>query len=343
MTKRPTITDLAEASGVSVATVDRVLNGRKTVREGTALRVLEAARSIGFHAAPLLQKRILDDVPTFKIGLLLLQESDFYLNFKTMAEALALEERRMNIRLTVAFLPSSQPADIVLAVEKMAERVQAIGLVSIDHPRVTEVVESVKQRGIPVFALLSDFAQGVRESYIGPNNLKVGRTAGWMISRGLQGRQGEIALFVGGHRWHGHELRETGFRAYFRENRPDLTLLETQVNLDTAKLSYEATLSLLKRHPTLAGIYCAGGGREGIIDAIRDEGRVGSVEIVANELTDFSRRAMADGVLSLVIDTPIRAICTELFDLALRAVTRGPGQSSGQVFLPMNLVLPESI
>jgi len=40
MGRRPTIADLAEAAGVSVATVDRVLNARHPVREATAERVL---------------------------------------------------------------------------------------------------------------------------------------------------------------------------------------------------------------------------------------------------------------------------------------------------------------
>ena len=48
MVKRPTIQDLADASGVSVATVDRVLNGRHRVREETARRVYSAAASIGY-------------------------------------------------------------------------------------------------------------------------------------------------------------------------------------------------------------------------------------------------------------------------------------------------------
>ena len=41
-----------EARAVSIATVDRVLNGRERVREETARRVYEAARRIGYHAAP---------------------------------------------------------------------------------------------------------------------------------------------------------------------------------------------------------------------------------------------------------------------------------------------------
>ena len=54
LSRRPTIANVAEAAGVSVATVDRVLNARHSVRETTAERVLAAAEAIGFHAAPLL-------------------------------------------------------------------------------------------------------------------------------------------------------------------------------------------------------------------------------------------------------------------------------------------------
>ncbi|EFG2885986.1 LacI family transcriptional regulator, partial [Escherichia coli] len=39
---RPTVHDVARAAGVSLATVDRVINGREGVREATVLRV-EAA------------------------------------------------------------------------------------------------------------------------------------------------------------------------------------------------------------------------------------------------------------------------------------------------------------
>jgi LacI family transcriptional regulator len=43
MAKRPTIPTWPQASGVSVATVDRVFNSRLPVREETARRVYEAA------------------------------------------------------------------------------------------------------------------------------------------------------------------------------------------------------------------------------------------------------------------------------------------------------------
>ncbi len=43
-----TLADIAREARVGVATVDRVLNKRAAVKESTALRVLEAARRLGF-------------------------------------------------------------------------------------------------------------------------------------------------------------------------------------------------------------------------------------------------------------------------------------------------------
>jgi LacI family transcriptional regulator len=47
---RPTIKDVAEGAGVSIATVSRALNDKGDVSDGTRERVLEVARSVGYSA-----------------------------------------------------------------------------------------------------------------------------------------------------------------------------------------------------------------------------------------------------------------------------------------------------
>ena len=84
-------------------------------------------------------------------------------------------------------------------------------------------------------------------------------------------RPGKVAVFVGSHRFHGQEMREIGFRSYFREYAPELDLVETLVNLETRGIAHEATLDLLQRHPDIVGFYVAGGGMEGAISALREE------------------------------------------------------------------------
>lgn len=343
MARRATISDVAREAGVSVATVDRVLNGRERVREATALKVFEAAQRIGYHAAPLIASRIQAELPLRRFGFVLHKERQaFYKNF--VAEILRAVAAAPGIRgeAVIEFAPSQAPSDFARLMRGMKGRVDAVGATAVTHHEVTGAVEELKADGIPCFALLNDFAQGVRQTYVGLNNLKVGRIAASMIAMAVH-RPGKVAVFVGGYRWHGHELRETGFRSYFREYAPHVTVLDTLVNLETRQLTYEATLDLLDRHPDLRGIYCAGGGMEGAIAALREARQPGDVALVVNELTPESRAALLDRYVVLAICTPLSRLCTDVVSLMNAAVEQGISELSGQYFLQPELQLPESV
>jgi LacI family transcriptional regulator len=343
MASRPTIQDLAKAANVSVATVDRVLNGRHKVREDTARRVYDAANAIGFHALSLLRQRLYEGLPTYKLGFVLQKpEQHFYQAFAREIEVAVQNSQGMRGVMQIEFSSSQTPSELATKLREVGSRNQAVAMASPDYPALTVVVEELKGKDVPVFSLLSDFASGVREGYVGLNNRKAGRTAAWMIAR-MAKRPGKVAVFVGSHRFHGHELREIGFRSYFRENAPDFEVLDTLVNLETSQITHEATLDLLHRHPDLIGFYVAGGGMEGAISAIREEGLNGKYLVAVNELTPESRSALADEVVMLAITTPLPSLCRELVRLMVSAIENGPASVPGQTFLPFEMYVPENI
>lgn len=341
--RRPTTADLAREAGVSVATVDRVLNGRLKVREETALKVHEAARRIGYHGANAIRSRILADLPELHFGIILQKERHaFYRNFATEIEDWIRTHTRHRLRATIRFAETTLPGELAELLAAMAGKVQAVAATGLDHHEVTAAVTNLRARGIPTFSLLSDYAQGVRESYVGTNNLKVGRAVGWMMAR-LSRRPGKIGIFIGGHRFHGHELRETGLRSALRQYGPQFELLDPQINLETRQLTHEATLEMIEKHPDLVGIYCAGGGMEGAIAAVREARPPGEITLVVNELTDETRQALQDGTVSIVIGTPLRQICAELLPMMIHTVENGMAPTPGQRFLPFEIWTPESL
>ncbi|PZQ95906.1 MAG: LacI family transcriptional regulator [Cereibacter sphaeroides] len=343
MSRRPTIHDVAREAGVSSATVDRVLNARERVREDTAQRVYEAARLVGYHAAPLIGQRVQSEMPRLRLGVVLHKERQaFYQTFKRELERAVNQAIGVRASVIVDFATSQAPSDFASRIEAMADRVDAIAATAVTHPEVTDAVVRMNARGIPCFALLNDFAQGVRQNYLGMNNMKIGRIAAHLIAQTTH-RPGKIAVFVGGYRWHGHELRETGLRSYFREYAPQFTILDTLVNLETRQLTYEATLDLLGRNPDLRGIYCAGGGMEGAIAALEEVRAPGDVSFVVNELTPESRSALVARYVSMVIATPLTRLCDDLVTLSAEAVRNGITQVQGQHFLQPDLYLPESV
>lgn len=343
MARRPTITDVAREAGVSVATVDRVLNGRQRVREETARRVYEAAGRVDYHATRLIEQRLRVDLPEFRLGFLLQKERQhFYQSFAAEVERAVRAAPGIRGRETIVFSPTQAPGDVADMIRELGGRVDALAATAVNHQHTTAAATELRASGVPTFALLSDFAQGERTNYVGLNNLKVGRIAGWMIRTAVHS-PGKIAVFVGGHRWHGHDLRETGFRSYFRECGPGFTVLDTLVNLETRQLTYEATLDLLARHSGLRGIYLAGGGMEGAIAALREVRAPGEVVLVVNELTPESRAALSDGYVSMAIVTPLAQLCRDLVGLMVEAASGSTPAVPGQHFLEPQIYLPESI
>lgn len=341
MPRRPTIDDVARAASVSVATVDRVLNRRQPVREATAARVAAAAESLGYHATVLLQKRLQGELPQRTLGFLLQKRADNF--YQLLAEALTVATRQapgIRGRAVVEFMEDLSPATTVAGLAALGQRASAVAVVCGDHPNVSEAIAQLRGRGVPVCTLLSDLSAPDRAGYVGLDGRKAGRTAAWLIARAAAA--GPVGLVVGSHRYLGHELCEIGFRAYFREHAAAFQVLETQVNLEEPRIAYEATLGLLRRHPGLTGLYVTGGGLDGVIQALRDEGAGGRVSLVCNELAPGTRAGLIDGIVTLSIATPVALLAGRAVEMMVQAL-REQRPEPAQVFLPFELYVSENL
>jgi LacI family transcriptional regulator len=340
--KRPTIADLAREAGVSVATVDRVLNKRHPVREETARRVLAAAEAIDFYATGLIKHRLNTEVPHRTLAFLLQKGGDHF--YRQLAADLAEATRRspaIQGHPFVEFMDELVPSLIARKLREAGSKADAVAVVAVDHPHVNEAIEDLHAKGVPVFSLLSDLTSPARTGHVGVDSRRAGRVAGWTISR-LARKPGTIGILVGSHRYLCQELSEISFRTYLREHAPAFHALEPIVNLDENRIAYEATIELLTSNADLVGIYAAGGGMEGMIDAIRDEKAGGRVVAVCNELIPSTRAALIEGVIDLVLSTPTRLVAAKAVEL-MAAALAGSGDGSKQVLLPAQIYISENI
>jgi len=343
MARRPTISHLAAAAGVSVATVDRVLNRRHKVRSETAERVLAAAQSIGFHATALLKQRIRADVPERTFGFLLQKSSDYF--YQQLASDLQTATRSAgNIRgrAVIEFIDELSPTLIAECVRDLGGRSDALAIVSVDHPHVSAAIATLSDGGVPTFAILTDLTADRRAGYIGRDNRKEGRTAAWMMAKAAR-RPGKIGIIVGSHRYLCQETAEISFRSWFREHAPDFPLLEPLVNLEEARIAHAATLELMARNPDLVGLYIAGGGMAGALEAAREEARREPLIVVCNELTPTTRAALIDGILTAVIHTRTAALAERAIEAMTRALAAPSSAPPGQILVPFDLYIAENI
>jgi LacI family transcriptional regulator len=341
MGKRPTLKDVANSAGVSATTVDRALNGRSVVREETMRKIADAAHRIGYHGRGIFQGKLDKRVPELRLGFVLLKKSqEFYKNFARQIEQEIANRTDFQITADIRFSSSQSPNEFAELLTDLGRRCDAIACTAVNDQRLNQVVQTLKDDGVVVVSLLNDFAQGIRKGYLGLNNMKVGRLAAWMITKTVH-QPGKLAIFVGGNRWHGHDLREVGFRSFVREIASGFSVLDTLVNLETRQVTYEATLDLMHRHPDLRGIYVAGGGMEGAIAALREIHDTPRVVLVVNELTAESRSALIDGFVTMAISTPLPELCEALIDLMIRSGSQGDDGLSSQHFLEPRIILPE--
>ena len=341
MTGRPTIADVAARAGVSVATVDRVLNGRRTVRAATADRVVRAAEELNYHATALLRRRIEEAAPRMTLGFLLQKESKhFYRQLAAELESCTTAHRDIRGEPVVAFVDELSPNSIVARMRELAERVDALAVVAVDHPHVTDEIERLRDRGIPTVTLLSHLSAPAITGHVGVDGRKAGRTAAWAIARCAR-QPGDIGILIGSHRYLGQEDREIGFRSYFRENFPEFRILEPIVYLDDSAIAYDAAIDLLHRAPGIVGLYLAGGGVEGVLRAVREEGAAGRVAFACHELTPLSRQGLIEGAIDLVVASPIAHIAEQAVD-AMVAAARRPDSPLRQIVVPFEIHVSEN-
>jgi LacI family transcriptional regulator len=175
---------------------------------------------------------------------------------------------------------------------------------------------------------------------VGLDNWKVGRTAGWAIA-GMCRRPGRVGIVVGNHRYRCQELNESGFRSYMREHAPEFTLLEPIQTFEDNAIARDVTEQLLRREPDLAGLYVAGGGMPGAIEALRLCGRSQDIVTVGNDLTEHTRTGLMDSILTMVFAHPVQRLAAEAISHLSRELSGGA--SPTKRILAFDVFGPENI
>lgn len=343
MSSRPTIKDLAEAAGVSIATVDRVLNTRTRVREATAQRVLLAAEEIGYHAAGLLKRRLRETRPRKQVVVLLQRSCDaFYRALGDTVDKVSRNFGRFALDTRIHFMDEVSPDFIVAELQNKTLDADVVILVALDHHMVNLAVDQLNADGKIVLTLLSPLSANGCNGHIGLDSHSAGRCAAWSIAR-LSPRPGKVGILLGSHRYRNQEVSEISFIRYLREKAPDFVLLPSLLNLDDERLAAEATAQLLDDHPDLVAIYNAGGGVDGVIRAVRRERGNRRLVVVCNELTTNNRTALAEGLLDVIIATPLEKLANELHQMLDQALSTRPDVRFAPVYLPVDLHISENI
>jgi LacI family transcriptional regulator len=340
---RITIADVARHAGVSLSTVDRVLNARAPVRSDTALRIRDAAQALGYHGAGLLQERLKVVRPKCTMGFILQEpQSSFYRAVGRAIEQAIEQETHIRGQPILHFMEDISPEAVSAQMLTMAKQVDALAIIAADHPLISAAIDQLALQNVPVFAIISDLSSPAKAGYVGLDNRRKGRVAAWFLTR-LAHTPGPIAILVGSHRFQCQELCEMSFRSYVREHSPEFEVLEPLFTMEDDKTAREGMRSILRRHTDLVGFYVIGSGVEGVLAALDAEGIPAGEQIVGigHELTVGTRHGFISKRLSAVLAHPVDALAAEV----VRSMTmRLTGQVSHMqnVLIPLQTYTPEA-
>lgn len=299
--RRPVLAELAERAGVSLATVDRVINRRSGVKERTRRRVLEVAHEIGLLTAEDAERY--QGQRPLRIAVLLPAGTNPYLQL--LGERVKARVARSSADdpfLRCYFIESFNADALVSALQKNASTwADGIVFFAIEHPAVRDVAAELSAKGTRLVTIVSDLGRVPEISHVGLDNRSAGRTAGLLIGRLAQSRTGSVALVAGSRHYRAHSEREAGFLSLMDEMFPTLTVIGMREGHDDSGENYRHTLDLLSQAPDLVGLYNVGGSSGGIVRALQEQGR-DDIVMIGHGLTTDTRRALLDGTMDAVFD-----------------------------------------
>ncbi|MBX9455007.1 MAG: LacI family DNA-binding transcriptional regulator [Rhizobium sp.] len=300
---RPTVHDIAETAGVSLATVDRVLNRRPGVKAATRERVEAAIRKIGFvrdmAAANLAKGRTYPLVFVIPRG-----SNSFMEGLKFEVEQAIAQSPQERTRITIRDVPRFDGPSLAAALDRLVTDPPAgVAVVAVDHPRVHDAMARLKDAGVTIVTLVSDLPGSPRDHFAGVDNIAAGRTAGSLMGRFLTGRAGKVAIVAGSMLVGDHRDRLEGFRDSIAALNPGLEILPAMEGQDDPDQVFGLVSNCLRGESRLAGIYSLGAGNRGLIRALKDlPPTVSRPVVIAHELTPHTRVALQSGLIDAVLN-----------------------------------------
>lgn len=302
---RPTVHDIAATAGVSLATVDRVLNGRPGVRTVTRQKVEEAIGALGFTrdmaAVNLAKGRV------YPFVFIVPQGNNSFMT--KLSSEIRDAATRMRVERTSIRLVEVPPFDVDALVAAMKrvrdDKPAGVALVAIDASPVRAGIADMKAAGIPVVTLVSDVPGAGHDHYAGIDNLAAGRTAGSLMGRFLGGREGSVMVLAGSMLVRDHAERLQGFAQSMARISPTNPILPVLEGQDDPERSEKLVREALGKFQDCIGLYSLGAGNRGMIRALEHhatENRAGALRVIAHELTPHSRAALAAGMIDAILN-----------------------------------------
>lgn len=339
---RPTAKDLAEAAGVSLATVDRVLNDRPNVSPKAARLVHDAIERIGFVRNPAAVS--LARSKLYRFLFLLPMSGDLYLNellrhVKELTLALKGDLTEITCR-QVATDDAHGVAKLLSGLDKQS--VDGVALMAPESPQVRDAMARLLERNIKVVQFLSGQEKLLDADFVGIDNFAAGATAGKLMGMLAGPQPGKVLVIAETMQSLDSIQRRLGFDRIINDAFAHLHCLPSiETHADEAR-TRQVIGRVLAGNRDILGIYVLSAEARVPILAAAEHVELSRIAVVVHERTPFSEQALRDQLIDAVIaQDPGHAVRSAIRIMRARSDAREP--LAAQERIRIEILLKENL
>lgn len=329
---RPTAKDLAQAAGVSLATVDRVLNDRPNVSEKAARKVNDAIERLGFIRNPaavnLARNRI------YRFRFVLPQAGDQYLQALLTQVDAAREAMRADLTdIEVMQVPATDPHGIARSLSHLtSNEADGVAIMAPESPQVRDAMARLLERNIKVVQFLSGQERLPAADFVGINNFAAGATAGKIIGKFTGARPGKIMIVADTMMAQDSIERRLGFDSIINSQFPCLVSLPSIETYGDERRARQIIRRLLENNPDILAVYVLSSEARMPLMAIEEIRDPRELTVVVHERTPFSEEALKDDRIDVIIaQDPGHAVRSAIRIMRARLEQREPIASQEKI------------
>jgi LacI family transcriptional regulator len=274
---------IAEMASVSIGTVDRALHGRGGIKEATRKRILQIAQQIGY--SPNLAARALSVAKSrVRIGVCIPKEIRFF--YDQLWGGVVYEARHLE-HFGIEFLNRPVQAlgegDIDAFKELVESRVDGIILTAGSPKELTPLINEAEEKGVRVVCVSTDAPESRRSSIVCVEPHLNGCLAGELMGKCVP-RGSKVAVVAGMLSTEDHRKKTDGFSEGFSRHCPEGKIISVVEGHEDENESFQKTSDLLRRFPTLDGLYVNTVNCLPVCRALGARGFEGKVKLITTDL-----------------------------------------------------------
>lgn len=319
---KPTTKDLAKTAGVSLATVDRVLNARAGVRQATVERVHQAIKEIDFardiSAANLARKK------EYQLVFLLPDHDDEFIEIiqkEITQSSRFLAHERTNVSVIRA--PTNDPHRIAEQIDNLsADEIDGVAIMAPETPQVRDAILRLEAKGLPVVAFVSHQPNAECAYYVGINNEAAGRTVGQLMARFTGQQEGIVLVLTETMQSRDSQERRLGFDTIMGKYSKRLKVAPSMETYGDPHRSEKIVKMALQNQQPVVGIYLMNQNIFNTMKVIDELGMAQQAVIIGHELTSHTHARLVNGSIDAVINQDVGHLVRSAIRVLRAKITR---------------------